>query len=629
MVTIASISAQNKLPRDKDGWTIFTPHTTARIVYVSSSGGDDATGKYYTVTSTEIGKNPFDPSDSIKPFKTINAAYKATRNLQPDWILLKKDDVWFESLQARSGLSDDAPFLVSSYGKGVKRPLLKTGAKGGVSYCCKNFNNAAIVDIDFYAHTRNLSSSEFVDQEGESGFNFYVGEGYVGKGILIEGCRFRFYTNNIVQGPGTLEDIVIRRSVILDNYSSSAHSQGLYSSNASLTLEENIFDHNGWYKQQIKSGANEKTDGQATMFNHNTYFAASHNVTFRGNIFLRASSIGNKWTANDGEASAKYITIDNNLYVEGEIGISIGGNESVPPYRFKGISITNNVMLDIGRGQPTNRTLGWGLEINDWDSGLVSKNYFLHRTNPVVNNVYAINLIGQTRNVRIDSNLIYGLGVNSNCMSVDSGTTKKDIIISNNTIHNVSTSGKAVKVTGAIDNYVFAGNRYFCKGNVNGWFAIDKTVLNTKTWIEKSGEKNLIDKEMTYTDPDRTIITYMKKFGKENGLDGFIQEVREQCKSNWRKEFTAAEVNKWIKDGFTAGVSTDIRKSELNKKFNAKADYTSESFAVFDLNGKLLGVYKYKELLKSKLSKGVLVFRPADENYMKIPASTLVGIDNR
>jgi hypothetical protein len=96
---------------------------------------------------------------------------------------------------------------------------------------------------------------------------------------------------------------VIRRCLFLDNYCATAHSQGLYTNEISLTLEENIFDHNGWLIRQIESG-NEQDSGQATMFNHNTYFTNAHTVVFRGNMFLRGSSIGTKWTANSGEARA-------------------------------------------------------------------------------------------------------------------------------------------------------------------------------------------------------------------------------------------------------------------------------------------------------------------------------------
>ena len=50
-------------------------------------------------------------------------------------------------------------------------------------------------------------------------------------------------------------------------------------------------------------------------------------------------------------------------YVEGEIGIGIGGN--VPEFKngtahFTNVTLADNVLVEIGRAQPTNRTLSWG-----------------------------------------------------------------------------------------------------------------------------------------------------------------------------------------------------------------------------------------------------------------------------
>ncbi len=601
---------QNTLPKDSDGWTIFHPQDESRILYVSSSTGNDQTALTYSKSSPEVGNDPFLPGN-VKPFKTIAAAYAAARDKQPDWILLKRGDVWYEPLQKKNGLSVNAPFLVASYGTGTDRPLLKTGTASGIDYCCKDFNNVAFVDIDFYAHTRNPDSNEYTGPEGHTGFNFYVGEGFTGTGLLIEGCRFRFYLSNVIQGPGTLKDIVIRRCVILDNYCTTAHSQGLYTSNVSITLEENVFDHNGWYKQQI-DGGNEKEEGQATMFNHNTYFSGAHEVIFRKNIFLRPSSIGNKWTANSGEASARNITIDNNLYVDGEIGISMGGNESDPPYRFKNIRITNNVMLDMGQSQPTNRTLGWYLEINDWDDGVVSNNYFLHKMNPVVGNVYAMNLIGQTRNVRIDSNTMYGINANGQLLSIEDGGDKSNISFSGNTFHNENQSGRLIKANGSLQNYSFSSNRYFSTRSDNQWFEISKTPYTGSGWFEQSGESNAVIGAVQYYDPNRKIDSYMSSLGYSPTFSAFIEEVRKQCKSNWREDFTAATVNKWIKDGFSTGMTNMLDKNIAPSVKSTQPENISY-YKVFSLSGQYYGDIKHIAELK-KFSRGVVIVHPVFED---------------
>lgn len=599
-----TLSAQNTLPRDNEGWTVFTPHTDTRILYVSSSTGNDSTGIAYTSVSPEIGSNPFLPSGTIKPFKTISAAYSSSRNNAPDWILLKKDDIWYESLQDRSGLSENAPFLVSSYSPGTNRPLLKTGRNAGIDYCCKNFNYVAFADLDFYAHTRNPDSGEYDGPDGACGFNFYVGETHSGTGLLIEGCRFRFYKNNVIQGPGSLSDIVVRRCVILDNYCTTAHSQGLYTNNVSLLLEENIFDHNGWYKQQVDAG-NEQAEGQATMFNHNTYFSLAHDVIFRGNMFLRASSIGNKWTANSGEGSVRNITIENNLYVDGEIGISMGGNETEPPYRFKNVKIRENVMLDMGKSQPTNRTLGWYVEVNDWDTGALSGNYFLHKTNPAVNNVYGINIIGQSRHLSVDSNTLFGLNTSGPLLSIDSGTTKSDITVSNNSFHNEHTNGRLVKVTGSLQNYSFHNNNYFSVRNVNEWFEINRTMSGFDEWKSLSGETNSTITEKKYADPNRDIESYMNYLGKSATVSAFIEQVRQQCKSSWKTPFTADSINNWIKEGFVVSTTAINFINSISPFRNFSGKQTS--YKMYNLSGRCVGNSAHNAI-NGKTSQGMAIY---------------------
>src|SRR6478735_7701128 len=64
---------------DGAGWTVFAPSADTRIVYVSSSTGDDRTGV--------IG-------NLDHPYKTLAAGRSRLRNGKPDWLLLKKGDTW-------------------------------------------------------------------------------------------------------------------------------------------------------------------------------------------------------------------------------------------------------------------------------------------------------------------------------------------------------------------------------------------------------------------------------------------------------------------------------------------------------------------------------------------------------
>ncbi|MCS7008341.1 MAG: hypothetical protein NZL93_00200 [Chthoniobacterales bacterium] len=65
--------------------------------------------------------------------------------------------------------------------------------------------------------------------------------------------------------------------------------------------------------------------------------------------------------------------IRDNVFVEGEVGTSAGGYYD-GPYRHKNIRILNNAFFSIGRNSPTNRKISFGIQIRDWDSGLVQGN---------------------------------------------------------------------------------------------------------------------------------------------------------------------------------------------------------------------------------------------------------------
>jgi hypothetical protein len=275
-----------------------------------------------------------------------------------------------------------------------------------------------------------------------------------------------------------------------------------------VLLEENVFDHNGWRIQQRQKGRREYKDGQAAYWNHNTYFCNCHDTAFRGNVFLRAASIGNKWTANRGKGRSGNIVIDDNLYVEGELGITIGGN-TPGPLRFTNARITNNVMLDIGRSRPAGRSLAWYLSINDWDGGLVAGNLFLHQASDEVKSVYGVRIGNHTQHGRYK-----GKGIHC-----------RNVTIRNN-------------------------NSHYTDAETSQWFCVGGEACGLEAWTKKSGEQSAVRKKIAYPDPNRTVETYNASLGGKPTFDGFIREVRKQSKTNWRKEYTAAAVNAYVREGF-------------------------------------------------------------------------------
>jgi hypothetical protein len=554
LLSVFIFSAHASLPKNSEGWTIFTPSEDSLIVYVSQNGNDE-TAKTYA--KKELGSSPFNPPENmtLHSFKTFK---ENTRQNKPDWILVKRGDTFFESIKVRNGKNLTEPFLVAAYGEKKSNPIFNTGDKTALQMCCKSFKFIAVQGLDFYAHTRIPDSTYYISSKGSGGLNVYIGDDHLGNGLLVEGNRFNFYIGNVVQGPGTLKNIVIRRNSFFDSYSTTSHSQGFYAANVSLKLEENIFDHNGWLIQA--SDIAGKEHGAATMFNHNTYFANARNVEFINNIFIRSSSIHNKWTANEGSHSSSEIIIKNNLYVDGEMGISVGGNKA-GAYRFKNYQITDNVMLNIGHSQPTGRTLGWGLEIKDWEGGTVKNNYFLNQVNPQVTNTYGIKISGTTKNVEIENNKFNNL-FSANAIVLGTGGSKENITINNNQFSFKENGAALIKVEKDLVGYSFKDNRYFHEAgpqktyldntsSVSFWQIIFSPPKNTNfvEWITLTKEL-----ESQWHKPNalekRTIESYLKSINKKPSIDVLTQELRNMSMRNWDEMYTAKSINQYIKLGY-------------------------------------------------------------------------------
>ena len=545
---------------DSSGWSTLTPSEDSRLIYVSSSTGNDETAEYYAPRDVSDIQTP----GLIKPFRTVQAALDQVRDDYPDWILLLRGDTWelADRVALKSGRSVTERSVITSYGDSGGRPLLKSN-ESEVLRIWADVNYVAIVGLALKAHKRDPESLEFSgwgNVADSIGVRIYSPEGTVMGSVLIEGNYFNFFTKGInVQGGGDHHDIVVRRNIVRNSYSEKAHAQGMYASHASVLLEENIFDHNGWYKKQQGSG-NEEAEGQATMFNHNTYFSEAFNSKFIGNIFLRSSSIQNKWAANsdkDGtvdSVESHDLWMEGNLYVGGEIGISAGGNtdHDTGP-RWENVTILNNVLLAIGRDQPTNRTLGWYIDASDWKTGSICGNYLLNNDNALVTNLYGINLAGHSSSVSISDNTIHGLmrddpGSNTAAITVDS-EEKTDITINGN---NVQLAGSNMRVV-LVDNsssVSLDGNKYFSGAEAGQWFKADGSDEDFASWTLATSEINSTVEQDSFAEPVRSFETYLALIGASGSIDTFVDLVADQTKDSWARDLTAGAISDYIRDGY-------------------------------------------------------------------------------
>ena len=534
------------LPVDKDGWTVFKPGADTRLIYVSSSQGDDATGAWQAVGSDAVGADPFSPAGQVRPFKTIAAAQKLARDGFPDWVLLRRGDAWREDPGVRSGRAPAEPSLLAAYGPAGARPML---LGRGIGLPARGFRHVAIAGLDVYCIERDPASPEFVSpQKGGGGLWITLAQTGEGHHLLVEDCSFRMTRGLTVQerqSPvGTLHDIVFRRCLVLDSYPAAGHCQGMFAHRVNrMLLEENVFDHDGWIVNAAVPG------GRATMFNHDTYFGDCSDIVFRGNMFLRAASMGNKWRS-DTTGASRNILIDDNLYVEGEIGIGIGGNTS-EPLRFANVTVINNVLLDIGRSRPTGRNLGWYIGIQDWDGGLVANNCLLHQASDQVMNSHGILVSGGSgRKVLIAGNVVHGIKSNRPGIILVGAPGIQSIRLSGNAVQFAEVGTRIAGAEGPMTGFALEGNSYFTSRAPAQWFTVDGKEGGLDAWAAKTGEQDPGRMPTAFPDPHRTVETYMASLGGRPSFDAFIAAVRGQSKQNWDPALTARAVNDYVRAGF-------------------------------------------------------------------------------
>jgi hypothetical protein len=306
---------------DANGWTVFTPSASTHIVYVSSSTGNDSTGI--------IG-------DINHPYKTIAKGLSLLRQGYPDWLLLKKGDIWNEANTiGSSGRSATEPMVIGSYdpanpgvvspSTGGARPLINTpttiaghGFDTSQNYPYGNY--LAIVGIEFYASDRDPNNSTIspiynpstvsLDSAGLYFLNQF-------SWVLVEDCKISFFAHNVViestLTPGPSANLTMRRNVITDAYLDNL-SAGMFLARVNnIILEENLFDHNGWNATVTGAGP--------TVFNHNVYIAGYEPSQTSGGTSdptsLSVTTAKRNIFAND--ASQSHFrsggTIDNNLFV--------------------------------------------------------------------------------------------------------------------------------------------------------------------------------------------------------------------------------------------------------------------------------------------------------------------------
>jgi hypothetical protein len=520
--------------QDADGWTVVTPERDSRVIYVSSSAGDD----------DHSGRSP------DRPVKSVAAGAALIRNNSSDQLLLKRGDVWDEAIGAwwKRGKSEQEPILIGAYGAG-DRPRLNTGGRGAFNAGKsrhESIDHVSIIGLHLSAHTR-LKGEDFVRSEGEAGIRLLAPT----DDFLIEDCRIEGYKDNIIFADffGPLTDITVRRSVIVDAYSiDHAHAQGLYATGVQgLTIEENVFDHNGWMEGVAGAGQ--------TGFNHNVYLRADNKgVVVRGNVFANASSHGLQ--ARSGGR------VEDNLFLDNPIGMSFGLVNGSPatPGGVTGV-VNGNVFLG-ARSIGSNGVRGWGMEVGNTRPGggtVVSNNIFASAgedgRNPAIvigagSNVLNADDAAGVNDLTIRGNVIYdwsdGIRIASSLKPGSTGLTAfGGLAVRDNDFQNLD--GKAIlhdmQFAAAAESW--SGNRYDPRPKFT-------TQYNTVTWDrwKRDREPTAKASKVRYVEPGRTAASYNASLGGDRSTAAFVAAARAQSRETWRREHTATAAIEYVHGGF-------------------------------------------------------------------------------
>jgi len=515
-----------------NGWTTFTVSADSRVVFVSSSMGNDA----------------WDGLSASTPKRTIAAGKALLDNGKPDWLLLLRGDVWDESLGqwTKSGRSPDEPMVVGSYGGSPERPLLRTGAADGVTTtggggAPPTTEDVAFVGLHFWANG--------YDGSGSACSAVKILQPV--KHMLFEDCEFEAYhTNLVLQGYGGIhEDVRVRRCVIVDAYArhsaNNGHPQGLYAYAVDgLLIEENLFDHNGW--------SDTVPDAGPDMFCHNLYINnGTFNVKVRGNIITNASSHGMQLRCG-GEAT-------NNLFVRNAIALSVGGGNNPEPGGVTGL-VLGNVILE-GKDIVPTLPRGWGLWFGNIAEGQASYNVVANNTDG--NQPYALVLAGDEQgdtgfgsgvnNLQIDHNAFRNWGVG---IRVDGGSWQ----VTNIDLFDLDIQ-ELTHAMPLIDHSVLGNsigvdagyNRFYAKLTpTSGWTKFQLVDHTIDYWMTDVGDTTSQDTLVNYANPGGSVASYNALIGGAASLTAFLTEARKQSKSFWRPQYQAACVNRYIRAGFKA-----------------------------------------------------------------------------
>ena len=488
---------------DLGGWTTFTPSSDTRIIYVSSSQGNDAN----------------DGLSEATPKRTIAAGMSLLRNGFPDWLLLKKGDEWHLSgwlgWPPVSGKNGSEKLLFSSYGSGPRPRILFPDSSSGLGLTDRSY--IAIVDI-------SLEIPPPYTGLGGAGFSAYGCSD-----ILFEGCYLTGF-GNCVELNGT-SNLTMRRCVVYYAHNTSV----IAATPLNCLFEENIIYNTGEILKLQGSGISP----------HGFYMSCAPGATsytIRNNIISDTGYSALDMRPDNG-------VCDNNLIVRAPVGMDVGGGPCWTNFPDRTISITNNVILD--GMHPFNQSGGaYAMQISQGSGQLVENNIICNATMKPWKGIRFNTEAGQhCKTLTLSHNIIYrwdgdGVSIEASESSLD------NLILNSNDFQSLSDNALVNFLHGGIASKTSSSSNRFYSALAasNYWFLIEGTGKSLAEFKGVVGDTTSVGSPVQYKNPQAaTIAGYHASLGQTASHQAFMAEAVQQSKGNWREEYTANAVNTWVR----------------------------------------------------------------------------------
>jgi hypothetical protein len=491
-------------------WTQFTPSPDTRLIFVSNSEGSDSNSGLTPAT----------------PVKSLARGYALLRDGHPDWMLLKRGDVWQEAFPfwERSGRSASELLVVGAYGEGGRRPQIRPVNAAALG----NHGSGLVSHVAFVG--LHMEPWNRADDQSPSGIVWRRRS----ENILFEDLYVAGFKDNFILQRGgdvaPIEDIRVNGCVSVNAWNLGGHAQGFFAKEVDgLVIENSVF---------VSNGFNQDRGAYPTIFNHNIYIQhGTKNVTVRNNIIADASSHGIQLRPGG--------TIEGNLFLSNPLNVWISTTEGMDQTGIVNRVSRNLVMY--GRDLSSNHPRRYGIEAANLQSGTVEDNIIFSSPDGSNGHPLVISPDRGIRNVTVRNNSLVGWNGSVVFNTPSSTSYAQNIEFSGNRIMRVAADGSDPLVNLFSDfggSVEVEGNSYHVAGSLSTPFRVGSTVLNSSGWID-SVEPDASFQPVSSGLPDLRMERYMASVGRQGGLAEFLEAARGQSRQTFSADLTPASVYAW------------------------------------------------------------------------------------